>query len=64
MKDVTYRCNLCNDKHSPENLYGLYWQANDELLLHAANATEHHVCIKCVDAIKKFPKKVLTASTT
>lgn len=65
MKEITYRCNLCHNRHEIKDLYGLYFKGgSDNLINYAPDQTEHHVCSSCAEAIRKFPKKQLTEQAT
>lgn len=57
MINRTYKCDLCRDRHEPEDLVGIEWSAGHVISIKHARQTEHHLCQRCIDNIKRFPEK-------
>ncbi len=51
--DRTYRCDLCNDRHSADakQLVGIYWQPGNTLVIKSVASVEHHLCRRCIEAV-------------
>lgn len=54
--DRTYKCNLCQTRHEPNSpvLHGIYWKALLGWTLVGVRESENHLCLSCMDSIRKF----------
>jgi hypothetical protein len=67
-KKISYRCDLCRDDLTPENLDGLKWQGDIKRwsLCAASEVDFPHVCHRCEDAlfvaVSNRPHEIQTSS--
>jgi hypothetical protein len=64
--DKTYRCDLCNDMHSPDDgkLVGIYWTTRQSIEVRSVRSVEHHLCRGCVEAIAAIRSTTAYSSVT
>lgn len=59
MIERNYFCDLCCEWINPEAIgsaYGLVWSADGLQVIQKIRSFEHHICLKCIQAIRSFEK--------
>lgn len=57
MKQVTYRCDICQGEVGPphlDELIGILWQPGNRWVVVEVPATEQHICIECLHQLAQI----------
>lgn len=53
MIECTYSCDLCHDRHEPddESLFGLAWSGGRMQVSRSITEYQHHICLDCFTSL-------------
>ena len=53
MKEIIYRCNLCNDRCKEDILQGIHRASMEGIVFKHVEKCTIHICMRCIEQIRQ-----------